>query len=193
MSPVQLSLLEPPPTVPQGFAYRPELVSREEEAALIGAVRELPFREFEFHGFLGKRRTVSFGLRYDFADSKMRCAEPIPDFLLPLRERAAVFAGLGSAEIEHALVSEYAPGAAIGWHRDRSVFGDVIGVSLASACRFRFRRVRTKGAGWERAAAVLEPRSAYLLRGPARTVWEHSIPPADSLRYSVTFRTLRTR
>jgi alkylated DNA repair dioxygenase AlkB len=193
MTPIQLSLLEPPPAVPQGFAYRPELVSWEEEAALIGAVRELPFREFEFHGFLGKRRTVSFGLRYDFADSKLHGAEPIPDFLLSLRERAAVFAGLGAAEIEHALVAEYAPGAAIGWHRDRPVFGDVIGVSFASACRFRFRRIRAKGAGWERAAVVLEPRSAYLLRGPARTVWEHSIPPADSLRYSVTFRTLRTR
>jgi len=36
-----------------------------------------------------------------------------------------------------------------------------------------------------------EPRSAYLMRGPSRTEWEHSIPAVDELRYSITFRTLR--
>src|SRR6266498_2304604 len=130
MSSVQLSLLEPNPiaTLPKGFAYGPELVMPDDEAELIARFRELPFREFEFHGFLGKRRTVSFGLRYDFADSKVH----IPDFLLPLRERAAAFAGLAPAQIEHALVTEYSEGAAIGWHRDRPVFGDVIG---RASCR----------------------------------------------------------
>jgi len=34
-------------------------------------------------------------------------------------------------------------------------------------------------------------RSAYLLRGPVRRDWEHSIPPLDQLRYSVTFRSVR--
>jgi alkylated DNA repair dioxygenase AlkB len=87
------------------------------------------------------------------------------------------------------LVTEYVPGAAIGWHRDKAVFGDVVGVSLVSACVFRIRR--TSGTAWERNSFRLEPRSAYLLRGPARTEWEHSIPAVDSLRYSVTFRTLR--
>jgi alkylated DNA repair dioxygenase AlkB len=110
---------------------------------------------------------------------------------LPLRKQAAAFAGLAPMEIEHALVTEYTEGAAIGWHRDRPVFGDVIGISFDSACRFRFRRKR--GAGWERAAVTLEPRSAYILRGPARTEWEHSIPPAEALRYSVTFRTVRSK
>jgi alkylated DNA repair dioxygenase AlkB len=191
MPPVQLELLEPGPVLPEGFAYRSGLVSAGEEAVLIARFRELPFREFEFHGFLGKRRTVSFGLRYDFADAKMHRVEPIPAFLLPLRDRAAGFAELAPEAIEHALVTEYAPGAAIGWHRDRPVFGDVIGVSFASACRFRFRRKR--GEAWQRTAAILEPRSAYLLRGSARSEWEHSIPPAEVLRYSVTFRTLKAR
>ena len=193
MRTLQLSLLDPPPSParPQDFEYCPELIPPDDEAELIARFRELPFREFEFHGFLGKRRTVSFGLRYDFGDSKVHRADDIPDFLLPLRDRAGAFAGLAAGQIEHALVTEYTEGAAIGWHRDRPVFGDVIGISFGSACRFRFRRKR--GAGWERAAITLEPRSAYILRGPARTEWEHSIPPAEALRYSVTFRTVRNK
>jgi alkylated DNA repair dioxygenase AlkB len=191
MPSTQLSLFDAqvPPALPEGFEYRPELVTPDDEAGLIARFRELPFREFEFHGFLGKRRVVSYGMHYDFADMKMHRVEDIPEFLRPLRARAASFAGLAPARLEHALVTEYTPGAAIGWHRDRPVFGDVIGVSFASACRFRFRRKR--GSGWERAAVTLEPRSAYLLRGPVRTEWEHSIPPAEELRYSVTLRTVR--
>jgi alkylated DNA repair dioxygenase AlkB len=186
---VQLDLLEPVSDLPEGFVYRPELISRAEEAVLIDRFGVLPFREFEFHGYLGKRRTVSFGLHYDFGDMKVRETDPIPEFLLPLRDRAAAFADIASDTVRHALVTEYAPGAPIGWHRDRPVFGDVIGVSFASACRFRFRRKR--GSGWERSAVTLEPRSAYLLRGPVRSEWEHSIPPAEERRYSVTFRTVR--
>lgn len=213
MPPVQLSLLEPPAAevcAPAGFAYRRELISRREEAALIAHFAELPFREFEFHGFFGKRRTVSYGLRYDFADSELHEAEDFPDFLLPLRGRAAEFAGVAPARIAHALVTEYAPGAAIGWHRDRPVYDEIIGVSFASPCRFRFRRRgpaaafpssapsaamgRASGgraASWQRLAVTLEPRSAYILRGAARGEWEHSIPAAEALRYSVTFRTLK--
>jgi alkylated DNA repair dioxygenase AlkB len=190
MSPVQLSFLEPPPlAAPAGFLYREELVPPAEEAALLDAFARLPFREFEFCGYLGKRRTVSYGLHYDFADGEVHRTGPIPDFLLALRDRAAVFAGLAAEALEHALVTEYTLGAAIGWHRDRPVFGDVIGISFASACRFRFRQKRP--GGWERLTVALAPRSAYLLRGAARSEWEHSIPPAEELRYSVTFRTLR--
>jgi alkylated DNA repair dioxygenase AlkB len=93
------------------------------------------------------------------------------------------------AEVQHALVTEYQPGAAIGWHRDKDVFGDVIGVSLLSPCNFRLRR--KLGPKWERASIVAEPRSVYLLRGAARTDWEHSIPAVDELRYSITFRSMR--
>lgn len=174
--------------MPDGFAYRPDLVGMAEEAALIKRFAELPLREFEFRGYFGRRRVVSFGLRYDFADRYMHRAEPIPDFLLALRDRAARWAGLASAALEHALVTEYSPGAAIGWHRDRPAFGDVIGISFGASCRFRFRR--RERARWERRAIVLMPRSAYLLRGAARARWEHSIPPVETLRYSVTFRTL---
>jgi alkylated DNA repair dioxygenase AlkB len=132
---------------------------------------------------------VSFGWRYDFDAEELRGTDPIPPFLLPLRDAAAAFAGLAPAALGQALLTEYGPGAAIGWHRDKAVFGDVVGVSLASACVLRLRR--GDGAGWERSSLRLEPRSVYLLRGPSRSEWEHSIPAVDDLRYSVTFRTLR--
>jgi alkylated DNA repair dioxygenase AlkB len=187
----QLSLLEPLPLLPEGFAYRAELVSPEEEAELLENFREMDFREYEFHGYLGKRRVVSFGLHYDINESTVRNTEDIPGFLLTLRQKAADFAGLAPAELQQALITEYTPGAAIGWHRDRPAYRDVIGVSFSSSCRFRFRRKR--GSGWERASLIVEPRSVYLLRGPARTEWQHSIPPAERLRYSVTFRSMRGR
>jgi alkylated DNA repair dioxygenase AlkB len=192
VSAVQLSLLEPARSpAPPGFEYRAGLLTTDEEAELVERFRGLAFREFEFHGFLGRRRVVSFGLRYDFADRKVHSAEEIPEFLLPLRDQAGCFAGVAPPRLEHALVTEYAPGAAIGWHRDRPFFGDVIGVSFLSPCRFRFRQ--KGGGGWRRIAVTLEPRSAYVLRGPARGEWEHSIPPAEELRYSVTFRTVRSQ
>src|SRR5437764_2670275 len=186
MSALRLDLLETAPPLPEGLVYRADLISREQEAALIEQIAALAFRPFEFHGYLGNRRTVSFGFRYDFGDQAMHEAEPIPDFLLPLRDRAADFARLEPVELEHALVTEYAPGAGIGWHRDRPVFADVIGVSLGAPCRFRLRRKH--GDKWERAALDLAPRSAYLLRGPVRYQWHHSIAPMEELRYSVTFR-----
>ena len=192
MSAVQLSLLAEQPGLPEGFRYRPELVSRDQERRLLARFPTLDLKEFEFHGFLGKRRVASFGLRYDFAEHALHKAPDIPGFLWPLRAKAAAFAGIAATELQHALVTEYAPGATIGWHRDRAVFDDVIGISFGSACRFRLRRRDPASpGGWQRAALILEPRSAYLLRGPVREKWEHSIPAAERLRYSVTFRRLR--
>jgi alkylated DNA repair dioxygenase AlkB len=186
----QLSLLEPLPSLPEGFVYRAELVSPEEEAELLERFRELDFREYEFHGYLGKRRVVSFGLHYDTNENTVRNTEDIPGFLLALRQKAADFARLAPSELQQTLVTEYTPGAGIGWHRDRPAYRDIIGVSFSSSCRFRFRRKR--GSDWERASLIVEPRSVYLLRGPARTEWQHSIPPAERLRYSVTFRSMRS-
>jgi alkylated DNA repair dioxygenase AlkB len=172
--------------LPDGFRYRADFLSEDEERDLVGHVQSLPFKGFEFHGFVGNRRVVSFGWRYDFGGRKLQKADDMPPFLLPLRRRAAEFAGLEPDAFQHALVTEYSPGAGIGWHRDKAVFDEVVGLSLVSPCRFRFRRKR--GERWERAALTAEPRSAYLLAGPSRTEWEHSIPPMDRLRYSVTFR-----
>jgi alkylated DNA repair dioxygenase AlkB len=186
----QLSLLESQSITIAGFAYRRDLVSPGQERALVELLSGLKLNEFEFHGYFGRRRVISFGLCYDFGDSKVHPAPDIPSFLLPLRQLAAEFAGIGAGALRHALVTEYQPGAAIGWHSDRPIFKDVIGVSLLSPRRLRFRR-RT-GATWQRQSLIIEPRSAYLLRGEVREAWEHSIPPVENLRYSVTFRSLRS-
>jgi len=179
------------PSMPDGFRHAPNLIGAAEEARLVAAFDDLPFKEFEFHGFFGKRRVVSFGTRYDFNEARLRDAAPMPAFLEGLRERAAGFAGLAPASLAHALVTEYRPGTAIGWHRDRPHYEDVIGVSLLASCTFRMRRKR--GAAWERASLRLPARSVYLLRGPSRDEWEHSIPAVAALRYSVTFRSLRAQ
>jgi alkylated DNA repair dioxygenase AlkB len=184
----QSDLFAATPDWPQGFRYEPEVVSADEEQGLVEQNRTLPFKEFEFQGFLGKRRVVSFGWRYDFNNGGFQKADSIPEFLLPLRDRAARFAGIEAGALAHALVLEYPPGAAIGWHKDRPMFDDVVGVSLVSPCTFRFRR--KSGSKWERRSLTSEPRSMYLLRGPSRTEWEHSIPGVDAMRYSVTFRSL---
>ena len=168
--------------------YAPDVISADEESALVAALGNLPFREFQFHGFVGRRRTVSFGWSYDFDGGGLQQGREIPSFLLPVRERAAAFAGLDPAALQHALVIEYAPGAGIGWHRDRPAFDDVIGISLQSPCTFRLRR--KTGERWERRSLTAEPRSAYLLRGASRIEWEHSIPPLTTLRYSITFRSM---
>ncbi|UQE03155.1 alpha-ketoglutarate-dependent dioxygenase AlkB [Bradyrhizobium japonicum] len=156
--------------------YQPEFLSANEERALLADIETLPFREFEFRGFTGKRRTVSFGWRYDFNGGGLTRTEDMPEFLTPIRAL---------------LVTEYAPGAGIGWHKDRSVFGDVAGISLLSSCIFRLRRRTAKS--FERNPLVAEPRSVYLFRSPSRTEWQHSIPGVESLRYSVSFRNVLRR
>jgi alkylated DNA repair dioxygenase AlkB len=184
----QLSFLAPA-EMPEGLVYAPDFLSEGEEAALAGRMDGLPFRPFEFHGFTGKRETVSFGWSYKFDGSGLGEAAPIPDWLLPIRARAAAFAGLVAGALEHALLIRYGEGAGLGWHRDRPVFGDVLGISLLSPAPLRFRR--RLGEKWQRFTLPAAPRSIYLLTGPARSEWEHSLTPVEALRYSITFRTLK--
>jgi alkylated DNA repair dioxygenase AlkB len=132
---------------------------------------------------------MSFGSRYDYAAQRVAEAPAIPTELLGLRQKAAAFARLEPETLQQALVTEYAPGAGIGWHRDRPHYGDIIGISLLAPCTFRLR-LKT-GNSWQRSALAAAPRSAYILFGESRSTWEHSIPPLDRLRYSVTFRTMR--
>jgi alkylated DNA repair dioxygenase AlkB len=187
----QLDLFGRGLALPEGFKFERELITREAETDLLGAIRALPFQEFEFHGYVGKRRTISFGWKYDFDRGALQPAEAMPGFLVGLRRAAADLAGRREEEFEQVLVTEYGAHAGIGWHRDKAVFGEIVGISLLSTCRFRLRRrVAEK---WERVSISVAPRSGYYLSGPARSEWEHSIPEVDAARYSITFRTLRAQ
>jgi len=179
-----------PPELPDGFKYVPEFLSIAEERALVNWMEPLPFKEFEFQGFRGKRCVVSYGWHYDFNGGGLSKTDDMPAFLLPIREKAAKLAGKPASELQQVLLTKYPPGAQIGWHRDKAVFDEVVGISLLSSCTFRFRR--RSGTKWERASLIVEPRSAYLLHGPSRTEWEHSIPAVSGVRYSITFRNLRS-
>jgi DNA oxidative demethylase len=174
---------------PRGLVFREDFVNDQEQVELVSAAEKLSFKPFEFHGWTGNRETASFGWRYDFNHARVEPAEPIPGFLMPLRERAAALAGIDPGAFEQALVIRYDVGAGIGWHRDRPVFEKVFGLSLLSPCVLRFRR-RYAG-GFERFSLDAPPRSAYLLTGEIRHDWEHSIAPMELKRYSITFRSRR--
>lgn len=174
--------------MPPGFRYVGDFITPEEEAALAAEIVRLELKPFEFRGYFGLRRVRSFGSRYDYDRRKLASADAIPDFLQPLRRKVADFASREPDEFCQALVTEYAPGAPIGWHKDKPEYGTVVGVSLLSPCTFRFRHRRPDGR-WDRSSMILEPRSAYILSGESRSAWEHSIPPMQTLRYSLTFRT----
>jgi alkylated DNA repair dioxygenase AlkB len=174
------------PRLPQGFRYEPDIIAKPVQVDLLRAIPQLPLQPFDFHGFEGKRRIVSFGWKYDFDTEQVRFIGDIPPFLLPVRAIAAAFAGMETGQLQHALITEYAPGASIGWHKDKKAFGRIVGISLLSPCMFRLRR--RAGTKWQRASVIAEPGSAYLLSGAARSEWEHSIPPVEQLRYSITFR-----
>jgi alkylated DNA repair dioxygenase AlkB len=177
--------------LPEGFIYRPDVVSAEEEASLLETIRRLKFHEVLMHGVVARRRVIQYGWKYAFDGARLTEGPAIPAFLLPVRDRAAALVPVAPDALSEALLTEYQPGAPIGWHRDAPGFGVVVGLSLLSACRFRFRRGTGRDA--ERISLTLDPRSAYVLNGPARTEWQHSIPEVATLRYSITFRTLKTR
>ena len=177
---------------PAGLVYERELLTPDEERRLLERFAELDFDEIRMHGVVAKRTAKHYGYDYDYERREALVdAEPIPDWLGPVREKAAALAGVEPAELVEALVQRYPEGAQIGWHRDAPMFGTVVGVSLLAPARLRFRR----GAAGARETAELElePRSGYVLAGEARTKWQHHVPPTKSLRYSITFRTLRRK
>ena len=182
-----MSLLFDAPVIP-GLTYWDEIIDPAEEQALLERLMPLDLAPFRFHGWLGNRKTQSFGWRYDFDDASFSPAEPLPEWLEPLRERAGTFAGLPPEDFVHVLLARYDPGAGIGWHRDRDVFEKVVGISLHTPARLRFRQ-RT-ATGFRRVNLDVAPRSAYLIADEARWNWEHIISPGEELRFSITFRSL---
>lgn len=181
--------LGPPP--PEGLVYVPRFLAPEEERALVSEVARLEYGEFRMHGVVARRRVVYYGYGYG-ADRReiTRVEAELPPWLLALRARCATLAGTGPERLAQVLVAMYPPGAGVGWHRDAPQFGRVVGVSLGTGCRMRFRK-QGGGGSFERWETWLAPGSAYVLAGPARTRWQHEIPPVRTLRWSITFRTVR--
>jgi alkylated DNA repair protein (DNA oxidative demethylase) len=169
-----------------GLATAADFVTETEEQALIAEIDRQTLAPFQFHQWTGKRLTHSFGWSYDFQTGALTQAEPMPAWLLAIRDRAAGFAGLAPQELVHAMLIRYDPGAGIGWHKDRPIYRHVIGISLGAPATMRFRRPHADR--WLRATAPLDPRGIYHLSGEVRDSWEHSIMLVDRPRYSVTFR-----
>jgi alkylated DNA repair dioxygenase AlkB len=181
--------------LPEGFRYQADFISGDEEASLAAAIAAIEFSTFEMRGVVARRRVAFFGASYDAGGMP---TSPMPAFLLPLRDRIGRWTSRDPEAFAMALVNEYPPGAPIGWHRDAPQYDIVAGVSLLAPCRMKLRpyvRPSEQRRGMPRRTAtcdiVLEPRSAYVMAGAARSEWQHSIPAVDALRYSVTFRTVR--
>jgi alkylated DNA repair dioxygenase AlkB len=172
---------------PQGLRYATEFISPSAEQELIARIAALPLQPFQFGQYEGKRRVASFGFKYDYTQRRLQEAEPIPEWLGPIVEQVEAFGG-PSTQVRQILCTEYDTGVGIGWHRDKPHFDQVFGLSLGSPCKFRFRRAQ--GEKWERFTLEAEPRSLYMMSGPSRHVWEHSIPGVEAPRYSITFRTM---
>jgi len=178
---------------PEGFVYRPAFIAHREQTALLQAIENLPLQEAQYKQFMAKRRTLSYGAQYDFGSNTLSAAAPLPEFLMPLRDKVAQWVGLPAHCFAHALVSEYRPGTPLGWHRDVPNFELIVGVSLRGACRMRLRPYRPGERNRREDVIVLElqPRSAYQIRDTARWSWQHSIVATAQQRYSITFRTAR--
>jgi alkylated DNA repair dioxygenase AlkB len=183
------------PNVPDGFYYREDFITADEEIHLANEIERVEFSTFEMRGVVARRRVAFFGRSYDAGNAS---SPPIPPFLLPLADRLARWAQRDPREFAMALINEYPPGAPIGWHRDAPHYDIVAGISLLSACRMKFRPYVSPGArnsGDPRRSATheidLERRSAYLMTGRSRSEYEHHIPAVSTLRYSITFRTIR--
>jgi DNA oxidative demethylase len=174
---------------PDGLLFEPEIMTAVEEATFLDVIKNLPFGAFRLHGVDAKRRVVRFGLHYLAGSAAVTPASEFPLCLEPLRARAAAVAGIPTRVLSESLVTEYTPGAGIGWHRDSPPFGIVAGISFGGCSRIRFQR----GEGQQRQTWALElpPRSLYVMSGVAREEWQHSIPPVKEPRWSITFRTLR--
>jgi alkylated DNA repair dioxygenase AlkB len=178
------------PVIP-GLATASDFLSEEEEHRVIVAIDAVDMTPFRFQQWTGKRLTHSFGWKYDFQSSALSRSEPMPDWLLAIRDRAAAFAGLAPDELVQSLLIRYDEGAGIGWHKDRPIYEHVIGISMGAPAAMRFRRQR--GRGWERTSSPLEPRGIYHLSGEVRSDWEHSIVEMDRTRYSITMRSFSAK
>jgi len=175
-----------------GARFVPEFLDRDAEAALLETIATLTLTEAAYKQYTARRRVAAFGGKFDYDTNELREAPPIPPSLLPLRERVARWLGVEAQRFEQMLVAEYRPGTPLGWHRDVPQFESIVGLSLLGDARMRLRPYPPQpGRAKDTLELALAPRSIYVLEGPARWQWQHSIVETKALRYSITLRTRR--
>lgn len=175
------------PAIPGLFVIE-DFVDDSAQTSLIAEIEKTSLAPFRFQQWTGRRETASYGLHYDFTAYTLSEAEAFPPWLDKLARQVEAAFELSCRSIVHALLTRYPVGAAIGWHRDRPIFGDVFGISLGTEAMLRLRR--RKPAGFSRYSLPLRPGSLYRLSGEARQHWEHSIAPLTQVRWSITLRTV---
>src|SRR5258707_4135804 len=175
----QFSLFPPEAIGPPGLRYYPEIITPSMEFDLIERIRG--FRLLPFQGaFEGKRRVASFGFKYDYGQQRLQEAGEIPEWLAPMIEQVEAVSG-PAARIKQVLCTEYDAGVGIGWHRDKPHFDEVFGLSLGSACKFRFRR--KSGGEWEGFTPGSEQRPVFIMTLDSPPCPEHRRAPLAESRY----------
>jgi alkylated DNA repair dioxygenase AlkB len=140
----QADLFTAPNGLLEGFCYRPNVLSPDEEGALVRELANLSFRPFDFHGYLATRQVVSFGYRYDYDGRAVVEASPFPSFLVSLPIKIAAIFDRPAETFRQVLINEYRPGAGSGWHRDKAQFDEVAACRCLprASCVFDGRPVR---------------------------------------------------
>lgn len=189
----QYKLFEIPATFDNGLLYRPDFITGEEEELLLSfieAQRLTRAKGGPEGAYEAKRRHKGFGWDFDYEGEKIIPGPPLPRFLQRFSHRIEKWLSLPRGRVVEALINEYTPGSALGWHRDNEPFEHVVGISLAGWIKMRFRPLAGPRDPKRVLSLELEPRSVYVMRGPVRWDYQHSVAAARTLRYSITFRSL---
>jgi alkylated DNA repair dioxygenase AlkB len=197
-APAQIPLFDSQASLPNGLVYRPEFITKDEEFELLAIIGTLPLEHPITDIYVARRRIIHFGWGFDFDANKIVRGPPLPSFLAPIARRIEKWMGFPRGSVVEALINEYPPGYGLGWHRDNEGFEHIVGVSLGSWCRMRFRPIASKRDRQQKRSAKeivqlqLEPRSVYVMQRGIRWDYQHSVAPVPELRYSITFRTKPT-
>jgi DNA oxidative demethylase len=166
-----------------GLRFATEVLTPPEEVALIELIEGAGL-SYSAYDPDNPRSSRSFGWKYDFLNDTFVPCDQIPEGFDAIAAKAAALAGLDPQGFAECLLNRYEPGAIIQPHLAKPVWEHVVGISLGAAATMVFRHPES---GEER-PLQLPARSMYLLADDARYVWQHSLPPMQGTRYSITFR-----
>lgn len=149
-----------------GLRYIPDYLNWSTHDRLLAAVDSQPWQPG------GGRRVQSYGYAYDYESRSMRPTGELPDWALELSIRFEKD-GINPYLADQMLATEYQPGQGIFPHIDVPFFADtIVSLSLGSTCVMEF----VDGRSGEKRTLLIEPRSALVLSGEARSSWQHSVP-----------------